>query len=923
VTGWVLNDRGEPLAGAEVLLAQVPGPLEAAQLELEGRANRDASARAISAEDGSYRLETVESGLYLVRVEAAGRVPRAWAPLPLVEDTTLEPVQLELDLGGRVEVVDAAGVPVAGASVRVTPRIPDEDQERFAGRKWLPAPQWVVTDDAGAAAFARDGRADLQIVVAARGYPPAVAPSRMSSTTRLVLGEGVEREVEILEGGAPAPGATLWLDWPRLALAIADERGRASLAAPVVGDLLVLARSTSRATGRARVGVSTPARPDRPLRISLESSRRALGRVVDSETGTPIEGALVYDPLGWEPWTRTDREGFRLAVEWGGSRVLRVAARGYVRDSAYIGIGGREWNTGPLRLERAVAIEGEIVDPEGHPVPGVEIALEASSGFARTWSKFDSPPRVLRTRTDESGGFAVAGMAEFPLWWLSARRAGHGTASLFLEALRRGESRRGVRLVLEPEARLVGRLLGFDGSPVAGAGVELLPRSWDSLVHRAYRGSRDDPWNPRASSDADGRFHFAGLLPGAYFLVATSPGHAPLRLAATTLAAGETRDLGDLRTSPGVVIAGRIVAQDGSPLSGVEVLAISGWYLPRDSQAVAISDLSGRFLIPGLWPGDYLKVLMRKPGFGSVREMFDSFSDACDYLAELHPLGTVSGRVVDAAGLPAAAAVELHLTVATDDIGSRTSVPLDRSRTVTLTDGTFQFDGVESGAVSLMAVGLEGGQSYREGLWLRRSEPLAGITIWLDDGPTTAEGAPPLPRGAISVRGRVEDEGGRPIAFARIRVDEEKNSSFRGYSRGDGTFELTGLAPGRYRFAADAPGFQRWAWSESLDIDGGPLEGLRLVALRGGAISGRVLGVERGELIEVSISARSGDRFARAEPESDGTYRLEGLAAGEWVVRAGVRGRDSEFEGSVTVSDPASEVRLDLVLAPKPQRPEP
>jgi hypothetical protein len=122
-----------------------------------------------------------------------------------------------------------------------------------------------------------------------------------------------------------------------------------------------------------------------------------------------------------------------------------------------------------------------------------------------------------------------------------------------------------LRAVLQPGGGVMGRVLGSDGQPLAGASVTLL-------------GAREPPEDDlamlaRTSSAADGSFQ-AGHpgRAGPAVVIAAHSGHGALR---RQLALGGATgiDLGDLQLVPAGVLEGRVAFPDGSPARRAQVLA--------------------------------------------------------------------------------------------------------------------------------------------------------------------------------------------------------------------------------------------------------------------------------------------------------------------------------------------------------------
>nr|WP_296144992.1 MULTISPECIES: carboxypeptidase-like regulatory domain-containing protein [unclassified Pseudonocardia] len=104
----------------------------------------------------------------------------------------------------------------------------------------------------------------------------------------------------------------------------------------------------------------------------------------------------------------------------------------------------------------------------------------------------------------------------------------------------------------------------------------------------------------------------------------------------------------------------------------------------------------------------------------------------------------------------------------------------------------------------------------------------------------------------------------------------------------DGSYALSGLAPGTYTVVATAPGFQ--ADAVAVTLNGSGVE--RDFSLQGGGtVRGVVHPVLAGEPATVLATDSAGRVVGRATTEADGTFALAGLPSGETTLTASLPGR--------------------------------
>ncbi|WP_395843314.1 collagen binding domain-containing protein [Archangium violaceum] len=396
--------------------------------------------------------------------------------------------------------------------------------------------------------------------------------------------------------------------------------------------------------------------------------------------------------------------------------------------------------------------------------PGTTI-LDAGCGamkgeLAQTadWLGRRSPLR--ETVTDADGWFEFSNLraATYDLWASGPK----GTA--FVAAIPAGANV--ARVPLE-----AGRLVTVDvadgnsGRPLPGAQVALLPRAGGYAF--------------LATSDAGGKVVFPRVPTGEFHAVASFPG----RLADAGPVGGDALSL---RLHVPRMLSGRVLRQ-GEGVAGLRVqLEGEGWRRLEETQA------DGSFRMEGLPPGRYTLQVREEREIATAAVRIPEEGDFTDARLSLEPCGEVAGRVVRPKGAPIQGA-ELELILTRDEVWRRLVA-------TTSADGRFRFECVEPGQVGL---------SVKVAGHVLPSEPMKR-----DLAAGSALSADFVLQPAAPARGRILDPEGRGIRGVRIRLSprEVRSPSSSGEARGevprggsattaeDGSFEVDGLAPGRYEY---------------------------------------------------------------------------------------------------------------------------
>ena len=542
LSGRLLDATGRPVPGAVVAATAREGWLRLESLDPEQHPLTRTDLR------GHFRLEGFLGHGFLHVLDPQGREYVALLELAPGEarERDLRLPRLEEDL--LVEVLDARGAPVEGATVQVlipgaetsgglrlrTSRGRTGSEGRFRAPVRPPEglPGHVLAEAEGYAAAGRlwDGDTDrLTLVLPDR---PRIEGRVLDASGTPVGGAEVALwlpriEGETLENAGPG-------DWQT---ARTDAQGRFGLTArsTLAGCLLIhapghglLARSPFQPQDRNLLELQLPAEhvlagrvlpaPGEELPSFEELRLRVRGEIplvppeqaaLLEQKGRPVPVAEDFLASRLHP---LDPEGsFRIGglapgyyelelLEAGSGRLLaraRVEADPAASPRPFPLLAGQG-------LPETLSLEGEVVDARtGAPVPSFRLWLRAADG----------PRRLVRSaeQIDTRGHFRVAGLAP-GLWALEIEAEGYAPGVLPFS--RREPGREKLRVELWPPAGLELRLLDRNGRPLAGLPAVL------SLPEGAERPLR---------SDEDGWLRAEGL-PAAPLELVIEPGGRELRI---------------------------------------------------------------------------------------------------------------------------------------------------------------------------------------------------------------------------------------------------------------------------------------------------------------------------------------------------------------------------------------------------------
>lgn len=601
-----------------------------------------------------------------------------------------------------------------------------------------------------------------------------------------------------------------------------------------------------------------------PARVTVR------GRVVAAESGESIPNARIMvsgTPVG----VRTNVEG-RFAIGAAPNATLIVTKAGYLRVESPMAAAT------DIRMTRAVAISGRVIDDRGDPVVGAQL-------MAMPVDTIEAPRREsVSTTTDDRGEYRIGGLAP----------------NSYIVSI----SMSGVETVTTDRGNGV-----FSVGPSQYTTYFPDTTNRDEATRLALR-----PGDER--SDVDFHVIASGMSPLQSGL--------PVRI---------LPNVQSVRAGGTAVISGSITSVRGQPLRARVVLYGSDPRVFTDRATMANDD--GRYEFAGLPAGTY-NVAAARPGFSMAPDILARFfgmpgvtatvdaDDERDHVdIELQPWGAISGRILDEAGEPVQGAYVGLMTVRYER-GRRRLVTAGTPQRYTDDRGQFRIYSVPPGQYVLaasvndtLAFDLAGyGPTYYPGTGAAGEARFTAIgagaeVTGLEFGLVAAATA--------TISGRLVDAAGKPTTGGRFNLIPRSSLSSRIDARigNDGTFTFRNVPPGQYVIQADRG--KRNAATEGefgafpVTVGGGDVSGLVLRTSTGSRVTGRVIFESATSAApvprSVSISAVPADYdlapigYAIAEPDDESHFDMIGINGSRrlqvtrmpagWAVKAIVsNGRD-------------------------------
>lgn len=230
------------------------------------------------------------------------------------------------------------------------------------------------------------------------------------------------------------------------------------------------------------------------------------------------------------------------------------------------------WDLGEIEVLGGLALQVQVRDPDGVPIPGARVAARQGTSALDLVS--------FEGASGADGDVWLSGFTVEQAVHLRCSAPGYGAFEEDYELVPVV-----VECVLEPLAALLGEVVGPGGEAVPGAVVTMASQS----IGEAAPDPREEMVTPASSGT---RFAISDLEPGDWQMTVAAPGYEILDRP-LTLAPGERLDLGTIVLLSGTEIDGLVVdAESREPVAGAEVLGVD----PLGG-AWAVSDADGAFTV--------------------------------------------------------------------------------------------------------------------------------------------------------------------------------------------------------------------------------------------------------------------------------------------------------------------------------------
>ncbi len=600
------------------------------------------------------------------------------------------------------------------------------------------------------------------------------------------------------------------------------------------------------------------------------------GRVLAAQTGAPLRNVRVQTTAATPPLPPvfTDADGqFSMPRPTADSSGLSAAKAGFVTATVQLRPSNADLE---LRLSKAGAISGRIIDGLGDPLIGMTVTAQSVRGA-------DAERHVIATdQTDDRGEYRISGLSDG-------------------------------RFIVSVND--VSDILGPDGTPFSGNGAFVI-RQGAVMVSSDDLRKQVRVYFPGVQSITDAlpiSLAAGEERPGVDF---SAPANPPVDLLGALGPTAAPREFGVLSTGT-AIIRGRVMTSDGRPVPQA-VVRLESQDSPRLMPA-AVTNRAGEYEFQRLFAAAY-SVVASKPGFlttaygqqrpSDMRESIELRSSEArnDVNIALRRPSALSGRITDESGEPMERASVHVLRIQYRD-GRRRLVDAGGGGTHRTDDrGAYRIYGLPPGEyfVSGSAGQVTAGQpssdrpGYATTYLPGTVNPAEARRITIDGVQDVTDLDFALSRTPTArIAGTIVDATGNPVIGGLLLATSRRSAAVGTEAADaridrDGRFEFPNVSPGEYVIHASKGRKDPYTEGEGavhfVTVNGSDVTNLRLRLSRGSTLRGRITleGTPSPELYTaVTLQALPVDPDrtpqnvgspASARIQSDWTFAMEGLS---------------------------------------------